>query len=292
MVKFVSTQLLTVIFSFSSIACASGMIWSSDGKVSSYEQMIQSLITRRVIILGENHGLKTHQNQHLMILNSLRQAGLQIHVGLEFFSYPNQPQVEAYKKGVLSEEEFLEAIKWQSPSYDYYRGQALFPQESLGEGTWALNAPRSLTSQVARKGLESLSYELKQLLPPDFQLGRDSYKKRFLETLGGGGHFQDPQVADRYFAAQSIWDDTMAWRAYQILDQNPQAILVIIVGEFHVQYGGGLPDRLRARGVDGVATVSQVNTVGLSPEALEKEIVPHEEYGPRADWIWSAPAVE
>lgn len=274
------------------VACAHGNIWNSQGQPSNYKSLIQSLITQKVIILGENHGLKTHQNQHLAILQSLRQAGLQVHVGLEFFSYPNQAQVQAYRLGQISEVDFLKGIQWGQPSYDYYRAQALFPNLANGEMTWALNAPRSLTGQISRVGIAGLSPELKALMPPYFQIGRESYRKRFFELLGGGGHFQDPQVANRYFEAQSTWDDTMAWRIQEILKAYPRAVVVVIVGEFHVQYGGGLPDRLRARGIKNVAVVSQVNTQGLAAQQVLQEVRPHAEYGPRADWIWSAPAVE
>jgi uncharacterized iron-regulated protein len=70
----------------------------------------------------------------------------------------------------------------------------------------------------------------------------------------------------------------MAWRALQHLDENPEDILVIIVGDFHVSYGGGLPDRLRARGAADVVTISQV---------LEKdEVKVHPKYGARADFVW------
>ena len=84
----------------------------------------------------------------------------------------------------------------------------------------------------------------------------------------------------------------MAWQIQNVTTAHPEAVIVVIVGEFHVQYGGGLPDRLRARGVDSVAVVSQVNTVEMSEAQMKKEVGPDEEYGPRADWIWSAPAVD
>lgn len=284
-------RLWVVVFTFFTMACAHGNIWNSKGEKSDYESLIKGLLTQKVILLGENHGLKTHQNQHLQILNSLRDAGLRVHVALEFFSYPNQSDVDQYRLGHLSEAEFLKKLQWQSPSYDFYRDQALFPRMDRGERTWAINAPRSLTGQVARVGVQGLSADLKSMLPPDFQLGRESYRKRFIELLGGE-HFADPQVAQRYFEAQSVWDDTMAWKIQNILVQNPQAVVVVIVGEFHVQYGGGLPDRLRSRGVENVAVVSQVNSTDMSESILLQEISPHPEYGPRADWIWAAPAKE
>ncbi|MFN9065984.1 MAG: iron-regulated protein, partial [Bdellovibrionales bacterium] len=69
-------------------------------------------------------------------------------------------------------------------------------------------------------------------------------------------------------------------------------VIVVLVGEFHKQYGGGLDDRLKARVLSSVMSISQVNTSGLNSEEIKEAIMPHPEYGPRADWIWAAPAVE
>jgi uncharacterized iron-regulated protein len=88
-----------------------------------------------------------------------------------------------------------------------------------------------------------------------------------------------------YFAAQSIWDDTMAWRAVEFLKLHPEQTLFIIVGEFHVQYGGGLPDRLRARGLKNVISLSLVNVDGMSADEEKVATEPTAD-GPRADFIW------
>lgn len=275
-------------------ACAhgTGQVWNSQGQPINREELLKGLLTHKVILLGENHGVKSHQDQHLEILQALRQAGLRIHVGMEFFSYTDQAWVDRYRQGEITEAEFLKAIRWGSPSYDFYRDQAVFPRLELGERTWALNAPRSLTGRIARVGLNQLTAEERSLLPPNFQLGRDSYKKRFIEAMGGLDHLPSPEVADRYFAAQSVWDDTMAWQISRILEQDPDAVVVVIVGEFHVQYGGGLPDRLKARGISSLTTVSQIQLQNLKPEELQKAVQPHAEYGPRADWIWGSSTID
>lgn len=268
-------------------SCANAQVWENGLRKVEKAEMFQSLARSRVILLGENHGLRTHRDQHMEILNDLKSRGFQIHVGLEFLSYPDQSLVNQYRNQTLSEIDFLQKINWGSPSYDYYREQALF-----GEKTWALNAPRNLTSYVSKFGLSSLDEELMGLLPPNFEIGRDSYKQRFERAIGGGGHFSDPEVLNRYFAAQSIWDDTMAWNIQKIITAYPDIKLVVIVGEFHTQYGGGLGDRLKARGVQLVSTVSQVNTQEMSFDQIQESIMPHPDYGPRADWIWAEPAVE
>ena len=154
--------------------------------------------------------------------------------------------------------------------------------------TWALSAPRGLTGKVSKTGLASLSEEEKALLPPNFTLGRDSYKERFMRLMP---HLPSPEAGERYFAAQSIWDDTMAWRATDFMFAHADQVLVIVVGEFHVQYGGGLPYRIRARAPHvPVLTFSQINTLDLSDADVTAEIEVSPTDGARADYLWLAPA--
>lgn len=255
----------------------------------SLDQALAQITPGSVVVVGENHGLKTHQNQQVSVLTALRAKGLKVSVGMEFFTFTDQAFVDQYRAGQLSEKDFLSQIKWGSPSFEFYKEQVLFPSLREGSSTWALNAPRSLTSKVAKTGLSSLTNEEQALLPPQFQLGRESYRRRFLAMMP---HLPSPEARERYFAAQSIWDDTMAWRASDFLAQHPEQVLVIVVGEFHVQYGGGLPDRIRARSpLTPVWTFSQVNTAELSPEEIEAEIAPSSEYGPRAHFLWLAPTL-
>ena len=242
-----------------------------------------------VVIIGENHGLRTHQTQQMVILQMLDYLGLNVSVGLEFFSYPDQALMNFYRAGQLSEPDFLKATSWGSIDFSYYRDQVKFPNGKTGGMTVALNSPRTLTGKIAKTGLESLTEEENNLLPPHFTVGRDSYRTRFIENVP---HQMPEQAMSRLFTAQSVWDDTMAWKAKEYLNAHPNQVLVIIVGEFHVQYGGGLPDRLRARGVNSILTFSQVDTRGLSDNDLSQLIAPSPRDGVRADYLWLAPAQE
>lgn len=249
------------------------------------EELAQRVRPGSVVVVGENHGFSVHQGQQMAILSALRDLGFKVSVGLEFFSYPDQQRVHEYRLGYLSESDFLKQINWGSGfDFGFYKSQALFPRYELGEQTWALNTPRFLTSKVAKSGLDSLTPQEAALLPPQFTLGRDSYRVRFFESIP---HPLPPPAQDKYFAAQSIWDDTMAWRAKQFLEIYPEQVLVIIVGEFHVQYGGGLPDRLRARGVTDILTFSQVDSTEASSAA--ELLAPSPRDGVRADYLWLAP---
>ena len=240
-----------------------------------------------VVIIGENHGLRTHQTQQMVILQMLDYLGLKVSVGMEFFSYPDQALLNLYRAGQLEEGEFLKDSHWGAMDFSYYRDQVHFPNGKKGGMTVALNAPRSLVSKIGKTGLESLSAEEINLLPPNFHVGRDSYRTRFFENVP---HQVPKDAMDRLFTAQSLWDDTMAWKAKEFLDAHPDQVLVIIVGEFHVQYGGGLPDRLRARGVSSVLAFSQVDTRGVADADLGPLLAPSFRDGIRADYLWLAPA--
>ena len=79
----------------------------------------------------------------------------------------------------------------------------------------------------------------------------------------------------------------MAWIAVTEMQRNPNQVLVIIVGDFHVQYGGGLIDRILARAPGlRVESVSQVDRSLFTDDELILQIGVHPIYGKRANWIW------
>lgn len=273
------------------LACAhaqtSGILRGNDLQPVELTEGLSRVSAGSVVVIGENHGFKEHQDQQVAVMQALRGLGLKVSVGMEFFTYTHQPLVDSYRAGTLSEPDFLKAISWGSPSYDFYRQQALFPNPSEGAQTRALNAPRSLTGKVSKGGLEALTEEDWQLMPPQFAAGRESYKRRFLSMMP---HLPNPAAGERYFLAQSIWDDTMAWQAVDFVRSHPDQVLVIVVGDFHVQFGGGLPDRIKARAPElAVLTISQVNTLEMTEEDVAIEIAPSPTEGPRADLLWLAP---
>lgn len=247
-------------------------------------EALDNVVAGSVIVLGEEHGTPEGQAKQLQIIENIRQKGLFVSVGMEFFNYPFQAEVDQWRQGQLAEDQFLKAIGWGGGfPFDFYRPQVQFPRLGL-EFVVALNAPKSVTSKIAKSGLNALSPDEAALLPPQFALGNALYKERFIEEMGG--HLPNPQAEQNYFTAQSVWDDTMSWKASEFLKEHPEQVLVIIVGEFHVRYGGGLPDRLKARGVSKVKTFSLLNLQGLSP-AEELELVqPSLKYGTRSDYVW------
>ncbi len=260
-----------------------GLVNGSSLLPESIDDVVAQVGPGGVLVLGELHGNQAHHARQRQAIKALAASGrCTVSVGLEFLSWPNQDVVNEYFEGRLPEADFLKQVGWGSDPFDNYREQALFPQ-STGGRLLALNAPRSLTGAISKKGIEGLSPEELSLMPPAFQLGSADYRERFEFIMGGHA---PATVFERYFAAQSTWDDSMAWIAAEFLAKNPTHCLAIIVGDFHVQFGGGLPDRLQARGLQNVVTISQFDTDGFSETDIETELGPHPKYGPRGSAVW------
>ncbi|WP_413574938.1 ChaN family lipoprotein [Bdellovibrio sp. HCB290] len=286
--KTLNLFLVAVLVSACAHAQSSGIFRGEDLQETTLSESLSKVTPGSIILVGENHGLSEHQRQQLEIMQGLRDSGHVVAVGMEFFTFTDQSHVDAYRAGGLAEVDFLKAIQWGKPSFDFYKGQTLFPRASEGAKTVALNAPRGLTGKVAKGGLPALTEQDRALLPPQFSLGRESYKKRFLEQMP---HLPNPEAGEKYFAAQSIWDDTMAWRATDYILAHPEQVLVVVVGEFHTRFGGGLGDRIQARSPKTpVIAFSQINTTDLSDDEIRSEMAPHQEYGVRANFLWLEPA--
>lgn len=256
-----------------------------NGQAISIQEIVSQIQPEDIVIIGEEHNQFQAASNQLKIMQALTRNNLLVSVGMEFIDFTKQDSLDLYRGGSISEDVFLSDISWGGYDFSNYREQILYPQSGFGSQTVGINAPRWLTTKVSRNGLESLTDQERRYLPPRFNVGNQKYFERFKEAAGH--HIDNPQTLERYFLAQSIWDDTMAYQSLRFLDRHPKQVLVIIVGEFHSQYGGGLPDRLKFRGFSGkVWTISQVNMKHYKAGGLKDAVLPHPKYGQRADYIW------
>jgi uncharacterized iron-regulated protein len=248
----------------------------------SLEQFTKSIPKGAILVLGEQHNLASIQQGQLDILKALRKTGHKINVGLEFLKYTDQPQLDAYLKGQLSEEEFKKS-SWGQADFKFYRSQILFPNPAAGEKAFAINSPTNIPLAVKEKGLANLSIDEKALLPPNFELGGANYKERFVERMSG--HVKDPEAMNRYFETQSVWDDTMAWKTCQGADSSTNT-MVIVVGQFHVEYGDGLIHRIQTRCGNKHPIISVYEYLFYNDEAVDfTDFIPSTKYGPLSDFL-------
>ena len=250
--------------------------------------MVNQIEPGSILIIGEMHGLVPVQAQQMEILNALRAKGLKLALGFEFFNYTDQKFIDDFRAKRINEVDFLKAISWGNISFNFYKTQLLFPDAQLNEKSLGLNVPSFITKQLSKGGYDSLTPNQKKLLPADFTLGNQGYKNRFAAAMG------DHTPADKldlYFESQSAWDDTISQHAAQYIEQHPKDVFVIIIGEFHVAYGGGTPDRLtqrlKAKNLyPKIITISQLYVGDLTADQIQQEITPSPLYGKRSDFIW------
>jgi uncharacterized iron-regulated protein len=252
-----------------------GSIYRGDSlKPLTWDEFLNEIPKGAVIFVGEQHGYAKLQQGQLSLLKGLRNLGHKVHVGMEFLEHSKQPIVDQYRQGLITEQSFLQLVEWGGFDFSLYRDQILFPDASKGESTFAINSPKWLPTKVAREGLSSLLPEEIQRLPPDFALGRDSYRARFESLMAG--HVATKEAMQRYFEAQSVWDETMAWKLSEAYI-TPNDTMVVIVGQFHIEFGGGLPFQYQRRFQD--------RPVIILEEFLfyDDETIPWQDLAPTAD---------
>ncbi len=148
-----------------------------------------------------------------------------------------------------------------------------------------LNLARDEKAPVVRGGLEALD---PAVLPPGFAMGGAGYRERF-DAVMGGGH-ASPDAIGRYFQAQCLTDDVMA---YELL-KGASPLRVLINGSFHSDYFDAAIDRIRAR--DQASRLLSIRFIDasdyseseLTPDLKLAEPVVDPKYGALADWIWFA----
>lgn len=234
-----------------------------------------------VVVLSEIHTLNSHHQNQLTFVNELQKVSeSKISIGFEMFDINEQNLLDDYSDQLITDEQLKNYVSLSKDWFQFYLPLLQFTQHPDSQAV-ALNAPKWLTSKIARVGMEQLSNYEKLLLPVDFQLGDDLYLERFQEV----SHIPKAKIKN-YFEAQSTWDDIMAETAREFITSNPSGILVIVVGDFHAAYYGGLPKRLKQRGIANVVTISQVSMANLDQKEKDELLKPHDRYGRRADYIW------
>ena len=107
-----------------------------------------------------------------------------------------------------------------------------------------------------------------------------------MESMGGahGETAMDEATIARFYEAQTIRDETMAESITRRLDAAPGVLVLHINGQFHSDYGDGIPRRvLWRRPLTKIVIVSvvPVTDVKKSPPTADKDV---------ADYVVLVPA--
>ncbi|HWZ85347.1 MAG TPA: ChaN family lipoprotein [Thermoanaerobaculia bacterium] len=222
------------------------------------------LADARLVLVGEGH---TEMNSHRVerrVIEDLHRAGRRVLIGLEMYPYPEQRWLDDWSDGRLTEEAFLDGSHWyRNWGYNwlYYRDIFLLARDNRLR-MYAINAPREVVAAVRQKGFKGLTPEEAAHIPTQIDTQNADHLRLFKASFEdvsfhvGGGDAQWKAMLD----AQCTWDATMAFNAVAALagDADPKAVMVVLVGAGHVQYGLGIEWQARQWFTGRVASVIAV----------------------------------
>lgn len=209
------------------------------------DQLLNVAGDARVVYFGETHDNPASHRLETTLLDGLekRHPG-EMALGLEMFSRSQQPILDRWVAGELSEKEFLRQAHWYEQwnmNFAYYR-QLLNLARKRKIPVIALNAEKSLVRDIRSKPVVELSAEERAKIP-SLDLTDPYQRAQTLAILGDHSH--GGFSPDGFVRAQTLWDETMAESIAHYL-ASPQGLnrhLLVCAGGDHVHYGFGIPRR-------------------------------------------------
>lgn len=229
-----------------------------------FDEMMKDLNRHQVIFIGEEH---TSASQHSIQLKILKAAFKNNHalvVGMEMFDRSYQPVLDLWSAGVLEEETFLRKTHWYANwRYDFalYRNILLFIKQNRIKLV-ALNIPFHIPGRIRVGGIENLSDSDKRYLPKEIDTANTAHQN-YTRAVFDQHHFTSRVKFDDFYMAQCVWDEIMAESIAADLGNKK---VIALVGNGHIQYKYGVPDRTFRR------TGASFRTIYLASAGEEVEL--------------------
>ena len=246
-------------------------VFTGSGTRATLDDVVQAMATQQVVFIGEAHDDPTG---HMLQLQLLQRAdstyggtaasARSVVLSLEFFERDVQLPLDEYLAGLIPEPAFLAAARpWPRYQSDYRPMVEYSREHSLP--VIAANAPRRYVSMVAREGREALNgldeQALRFLPPLPFPAASPTYRDQWISTMSSimelegmrcgvpVEHAAAPAGAHQNMGnqlhSQVLWDASMAHAIARHLASDPSALVLHMVGGFHVARGTGTPEQLQ-----------------------------------------------
>ena len=220
-----------------------------DGDPISFQDLLNDVEPSSVIFMGENHDQIEHHHSQVRTLQGLIEKNRDVVVGMEMFERSQQPILDQWTEGKLTQEEFLKEIKWETTwgmDYNLYKG-------ILGEArthrlkVLCLNIERELVRRVGQQGISGLSPEDRAKLP-EMDLS-DKMHRHYIASIYKTHQVGSAKDFEDFYQAQCLWDEAMAETLFRFLQsaEGRGKTILVIVGSGHVAYDFGIPKRLHRR---------------------------------------------
>jgi uncharacterized iron-regulated protein len=214
----------------------------------SHETVVDHAVRAQVIYVGETHDNPASHRVQEAILRALAGSNPgRVALGMEMFTPSQQPVLDKWSAGELSEKEFLRQVDWYATwriDFALYRDLLTFCRDQ-GIKILALNAEPSIRKLLSRTAVEDLSLEDQARLP-EMDFNDPHYRSMLTAILSG--HPMGHGDTNGFERVQTLWDETMAANlADYLTSQGSSHQVVVVAGSNHINYGFGIPRRLFRR---------------------------------------------
>ena len=248
------------------------------GQPVSFDALVEDLAGVRVIYVGETHTNREHHIIQARIIEALHARHADLTVGMEMFDHRYDPVLEAWRNGVLDRAAFIEKTHWYVPRsgwgfpFDLY-APILGAIQSRRIRLVGLNIPGWIPSKISASGIANLLSDERELIAEHIDTSHAAHRAYVQSIFNETTAHHQLKSFDHFYEAQCAWEDTMAASIARKLGEGP---MLVVIGNGHIQYKYGVPDRAYDR------TRKPFRTVYLAPVGTQADLAV-------ADYIWVTP---
>ena len=215
-------------------------------RLTGWADYLNALSAAQVVAVGEKHDEARHHQVQAEVVRELAARGRPVTVGLEMVSTDDQPVLDAFLSCAMSEADF--SAWWDKAwGYPYAIYKPIFDAARAAQLPVAgLNVPRPLIKEVARKGLTGLTPADRAKLPAFILDSDDAHYRAYVErSLDDHGPMPPARRANMR-EVQAVWNEAMGEKAAALAASG--RLVVVVAGQGHMLYGGGIPESAARRG--------------------------------------------
>jgi uncharacterized iron-regulated protein len=225
--------------------------WISPATLKPVEDPLAEAASKPVVLLGEFHDNAEDHRWQLATIQMLFVDNPKLVLAFEMFPRADQPVLDQWVAGGLSEDAFLSKADWKHVwgfPKDLYLPIFRFARDHHIP-MLALNVSGKLVHLTGTKGFAAVP-------PSDREGVRDpapieaAYRDYLADIMSNhSGLRTTPDTQRHFIEAQTLWDSAMAQAIADQHDRAPGRQIVAIMGTGHLQHRWGVPHQLAALGL-------------------------------------------
>ncbi|WP_419799344.1 MAG: ChaN family lipoprotein [Terasakiella sp.] len=223
------------------------------------QTLLKNAAKQQVVLLGEQHPDAVHHRWQLQTITQLYAHNPNVVIGFEMFPRRLQPVLEAWIRGELSEDEFLQKTDWDEVwKFDPDLYMPLFRFARMNRlPIVALNVEMDLIGAISQKGWDGVDEDRKEGVSPPRKAHPD-YITELKKVFDKHPHVADDEKKDdqkskarfqRFVEAQITWDGAMAQELARVQKMGGNPLVIGVMGSGHLADRYGVPYQLQGLGL-------------------------------------------